>query len=83
MLLLKSRYCKGDEKGNFNPGGLINRASMASMLVNAYKLERNENIKLPKEFADLNNHWGAKYANILIKKRFQLEQIMAGLQIKR
>ena len=30
---------------------------MASMLVSAYKLERNENIKLPKEFADLNNHW--------------------------
>lgn len=55
LLLLKSRYCKGDEK-ELNPSGLINRASMASMLVNAYKLERNENIKLPKEFADLNNH---------------------------
>ena len=45
---------------------------MASMLVNAYKLERNENIKLPKEFADLNNHWGAKYANILIQEKISI-----------
>lgn len=68
----KAGIVKGDERGNFNPSGLINRASMASMLVNAYKLERNENIKLPKEFADLNNHWGAKYANILIQEKISI-----------
>ncbi|MCH4571193.1 S-layer homology domain-containing protein [Bacillus sp. ES1-5] len=68
----KAGIVKGDEKGNFNPSGLINRASMASMLVNAYKLERNENMKLPKEFADLNNHWGAKYANILIQENISI-----------
>ncbi len=46
---------------------------MASMLVNAYKLERNENIKLPKEFADLNNHWGAE-----VCQYFNQESISIG-----
>ncbi|MED0938608.1 S-layer homology domain-containing protein [Bacillus mobilis] len=68
----KAGIVKGDESGNFNPNGMINRASMATMLVNAYKLERNENMKLPKEFADLKNHWGAKYANILIQENISV-----------
>ncbi|KAA0786757.1 S-layer protein [Bacillus wiedmannii] len=48
---------ENDKNGNFNPNGVMNRASMATMLVDAYKLESNENSKLPKEFADLKNHW--------------------------
>lgn len=48
---------ESDKNGNFNPNGVMNRESMATVLVNAYKLEWNENSKLPKEFADLKNHW--------------------------
>ncbi|KLA21604.1 hypothetical protein B4077_1098 [Bacillus cereus] len=29
-------------------------------------------MKLPKKFADLNNHWGAKYANILIQENISV-----------
>lgn len=29
-------------------------------------------MKIPKEFADLNNHWGAKYANILIQENISV-----------
>ena len=48
---------ENDKNGNFNQNGVMNRESMATVLVNAYKLEWNENSKLPKEFADLKNHW--------------------------
>jgi len=48
---------ESDKNGKFNPNGVMNRESMATVLVNAYKLEWNENSKLPKEFADLKNHW--------------------------
>ena len=47
---------ENDKNGNFNQNGVMNE-SMATVLVNAYKLEWNENSKLPKEFADLKNHW--------------------------
>ena len=48
---------ENDKNGNFNQNGVMNRESMATVLVNAYKLEWNGNSKLPKEFADLKNHW--------------------------
>lgn len=49
-----------DKNGNFNQNGVVDCESMATVLVNAYKLEWNENSKLPKEFADLKNHWAQR-----------------------
>lgn len=48
---------ENDKNGNFNQNGVVDCESMATVLVNTYKLEWNENSKLPKEFADLKNHW--------------------------
>ncbi|WP_100617152.1 S-layer homology domain-containing protein [Bacillus cereus] len=58
---------KGDGNGNFLPTGLINRASMASMVANAYKLENKVAGNIVTTFEDLKGHWGEKYANILIQ----------------
>ncbi|WP_322364201.1 S-layer homology domain-containing protein [Bacillus cereus] len=58
---------KGDGNGNFLPTGLINRASMASMVANAYKLENKAAGNIVTTFEDLKGHWGEKYANILIQ----------------
>ncbi|MDM5431160.1 N-acetylmuramoyl-L-alanine amidase [Bacillus mycoides] len=58
---------KGDGNGNFRPTGTIDRASMASMLVNAYKLDKQFNSNDVTTFEDLKGHWGEKYANILIR----------------
>ncbi|KOS28091.1 N-acetylmuramoyl-L-alanine amidase, partial [Bacillus anthracis] len=68
----KAGVVKGEGNGNFNPDGKINRASMASMLVNAYKLENKENSNLQTKFEDLKNHWGEKKANILIELKISV-----------
>ncbi|MEN1936995.1 N-acetylmuramoyl-L-alanine amidase [Paenibacillus sp. 102] len=62
----KAGVIQGDNKGNFNPSGNIDRASMASMLVNAYGLENKMIGELPTQFNDLKGHWGEKLANILV-----------------
>ncbi|WP_144613143.1 S-layer homology domain-containing protein [Bacillus cereus] len=56
----------GDGTGNFNPNNKIDRASMASMIVKAYKLESKVSGKLETTFPDLKDHWGEKDANILV-----------------
>ncbi|HDR7280043.1 MULTISPECIES: S-layer homology domain-containing protein [Bacillus cereus group] len=57
---------QGDGTGNFNPSNQINRASMASMIVKAYKLEDKVSGELETKFSDLEKHWGKKDANILV-----------------
>lgn len=59
----KAGVIQGDGKGNFKPDDKINRASMASMLVKAYKLEAPG---AETKFDDLKDHWGEKDANILV-----------------
>ncbi len=39
---------ESDKNGNFNQNGVMNRESMATVLVNAYKLEWNENSNYQK-----------------------------------
>ncbi|KOS30256.1 S-layer protein [Bacillus anthracis] len=63
----KAGVIKGDGNGNFNPKGKIDRASMASMLVKAYKLKNKVNGNLPTKFEDLKDHWGEEKANILVE----------------
>ncbi|OWT47552.1 S-layer homology domain-containing protein, partial [Bacillus sp. K2I17] len=63
----KAGVIKGDGNGNFLPTSLINRASMASMVANAYKLENKVAENSVTTFEDLKGHWGEKYANILIQ----------------
>ena len=63
----KAGVIKGDGNGNFLPTGLINRASMASMVANAYKLENKVAKNSVTTFEDLKGHWGERYANILIQ----------------
>ncbi|KMP78536.1 hypothetical protein TU62_00540 [Bacillus cereus] len=50
----------------------IKAADTYDVIFKTYKEQTNENMKLPKEFADLNNHWGAKYANILIQENISV-----------
>ncbi|EMA6344728.1 S-layer homology domain-containing protein [Bacillus cytotoxicus] len=59
----KAGVIVGDGSGLFNPNDQITRASMASMLVKAYELEAPN---AETKFADLKDHWGAKYANVLV-----------------
>ncbi len=61
----KAGIVKGEGNGLFNPTGKVTRAAMATMLVNAYKLQGTANDNGQK-FEDLKGHWGEKYANILI-----------------
>ncbi|PFK31908.1 cell wall hydrolase [Bacillus cereus] len=63
----KAGVIKGNGNGNFLPTGLINRASMASMVANAYKLENKVTKNSVTTFEDLKGHWGERYANILIQ----------------
>ncbi|AWC31701.1 S-layer protein [Bacillus cytotoxicus] len=56
----------GDGKDNFYPEGKIDRASFASMLVNAYNLKDKVNGTLVTKFDDLRGHWGEEKANILV-----------------
>ncbi|PHA50015.1 S-layer protein [Bacillus wiedmannii] len=62
----KTGIIKGEGNGIFNPSGKVTRAAMATMLVNAYKLQSTTNDNGHSKFEDLKGHWGEKYANILI-----------------
>ncbi|MDA2177494.1 N-acetylmuramoyl-L-alanine amidase [Bacillus cereus] len=62
----KAGIVKGEGNGIFNPSGKVTRAAMATMLVNAYKLQSTPNHNEQVKFKDLKGHWGEKYANILI-----------------
>ncbi|WP_439875172.1 N-acetylmuramoyl-L-alanine amidase [Bacillus mycoides] len=62
----KAGAISGDGTGKFNPSSQINRASMASMLVKAYSLDKKIIGELPTQFKDLEPHWGKKQANILV-----------------
>ncbi|MFJ8526748.1 S-layer homology domain-containing protein [Bacillus sp. NPDC094106] len=62
----KAGVIKGDGSGKFNPSGKLTRASMASMLVHAYKLEDKIHGNVPTVFSDLKGHWGEKQVNILV-----------------
>ncbi|MEB8555942.1 S-layer homology domain-containing protein, partial [Bacillus cereus] len=57
---------KGEGNGIFNPSGKVTRAAMATMLVNAYKLQSTAHDNGQSKFEDLKGHWGEKFANILI-----------------
>ena len=58
-------FGKGD--GTFDPDGKIDRVSMASLLVEAYKLDTKVNGPLETKFDDLKDSWGKDKANILVK----------------
>ncbi len=60
---------KGVGNGNFNPSGKLTRASMASMLVHSYQLNKKATELLPTVFQDLKGHWSEKSANILVALR--------------
>ena len=62
----KAGIVKGEGNGIFNPSGKVTRAAMATMLVNAYKLQSTANHNEQVRFEDLKGHWGEKHANILI-----------------
>ncbi|WP_448163470.1 S-layer homology domain-containing protein [Bacillus mobilis] len=62
----KAGIIQGDETGKFNPNNQINRASMATMIVKAYKLDGKVSGQLETKFSDLKDHWGEKAANILV-----------------
>ncbi|MBJ8055096.1 S-layer homology domain-containing protein [Bacillus cereus] len=62
----KAGVIQGDETGKFNPNNKIDRASMATMIVKAYKLDGKVSGELETKFPDLNDHWGEKAANILV-----------------
>ncbi|HFU7058122.1 TPA: S-layer homology domain-containing protein [Bacillus cereus] len=62
----KAGIIKGEGNGIFNPSGKVTRAAMATMIVNAYKLQSTPNHNDQSKFEDLKGHWGEKYANILI-----------------
>ncbi|WP_306007534.1 S-layer homology domain-containing protein [Bacillus sp. MMSF_3353] len=62
----KAGVIQGDETGKFNPNNQINRASMATMIVKAYKLDSKVSGELETKFSDLEKHWGKKAANILV-----------------
>ncbi|PFN23203.1 S-layer homology domain-containing protein [Bacillus cereus] len=57
---------KGEGNGIFNPTGKVTRAAMATMLVNAYKLQSTAHDNGQSKFEDLKGHWGEKFANVLI-----------------
>ncbi|MFB5583429.1 S-layer homology domain-containing protein [Bacillus albus] len=62
----KAGIIKGEGNGIFNPTGKVTRAAMATMLVNAYKLQSTANDNGQSKFEDLKGHWGEKFANVLI-----------------
>ncbi len=62
----KAGIVKGEGNGIFNPTGKVTRAAMATMLVNAYKLQSTAHDNGQSKFEDLKGHWGEKFANVLI-----------------
>ena len=58
-----------------------NSVAMATMLVNAYKLQSTANHNEQVRFEDLKGHWGEKHANILIDLKFLMVPRMVGNQI--
>ncbi|PFN28258.1 cell wall hydrolase [Bacillus cereus] len=62
----KAGIVRGVGNGLFNPSGKVTRAEMATMLVNAYKLQSPAKSEKKTIFKDLKGHWGEKYASILI-----------------
>ena len=54
---------------------------MATMLVNAYKLQSTPNHNDQVRFEDLKGHWGEKYANILIDLKSLMVPRTVGNQI--
>ncbi|HDR4420986.1 TPA: hypothetical protein QCP59_001761 [Bacillus cereus] len=62
---------------NYQLGGCvtfihIKVADTYDVIFKTYKEQTNENMKLPKECADLNKHLGAKYANSLIEENISV-----------
>ncbi|MDA2607988.1 S-layer homology domain-containing protein [Bacillus cereus] len=62
----KAGIIKGEGNGIFNPSGKVTRAAMATMLVNAYKLQSTAHDNDQSKFEDLKGHWGEKFVNVLI-----------------
>ncbi|MGQ7871494.1 S-layer homology domain-containing protein [Bacillus sp. 1A] len=62
----KAGIVNGVGNGLFNPSGKVTRAAMATMLVNAYKLQSPAESEAKTIFKDLKGHWGEKSASILI-----------------
>ncbi|WP_144649706.1 N-acetylmuramoyl-L-alanine amidase [Bacillus cereus] len=64
----KAGVVKGKGEGVFDPNGKIDRVSMASLLVEAYKLEAKVNGTPATKFKDLETlNWGKEKANILVE----------------
>ncbi|PFV84657.1 S-layer protein [Bacillus sp. AFS059628] len=63
----KAGVVKGKGDGKFDPNGKIDRVSMASLLVSAYKLDTKVDGPLETKFDDLKDSWGKDKANILVK----------------
>ncbi|MGH0880652.1 S-layer homology domain-containing protein [Bacillus paranthracis] len=62
----KAGVIKGEGNGKFNPNGQMTRAAMATMLVQAYQLEKKVHEELSSLFPDVKDHWGEKFINILV-----------------
>jgi hypothetical protein len=63
----KAGVVKGKGNGIFDPNGKIDRVSMASMLVEAYKLDTKVTGTPATKFSDLEKSWGKEKANILVE----------------
>ncbi|QWH27334.1 S-layer homology domain-containing protein [Bacillus mycoides] len=63
----KAGVVKGKGEGKFDPDGKIDRVSMASLLVEAYKLESKVTGTPATKFPDLEKSWGKAKANILVE----------------
>nr|WP_144505671.1 S-layer homology domain-containing protein [Bacillus mycoides] len=63
----KAGVVKGKDNGTFDPDRKIDRVSMASLLVEAYKLESKVNGIPATKFKDLETSWGKAKANILVE----------------
>ncbi|PGZ09627.1 S-layer protein [Bacillus cereus] len=63
----KAGVVKGKDNGKFEPNGKIDRVSMASMLVEAYKLDTKVTGTPETKFKDLEDSWGKAKANILVE----------------
>ncbi|EJS10577.1 S-layer homology domain-containing protein [Bacillus mycoides] len=63
----KAGVVKGKDNGKFEPNGKIDRVSMASMLIEAYKLDTKVNGTPETKFKDLEDSWGKAKANSLVE----------------